>query len=438
MPLHTFPLQDEFAWRHEHGTLVEMQNEEKNLKLLNQNARPVRAWPISPVPGMVNPFSRTWLFLVETPSQAESGGFPSVTDRFTIDMASTVQKDNCTYSLVHLQASRIPNPWETATDIADNRIKAFAAFKVDFPHSRRNQEGEEVEIDLVGQFRVASSIEDLEKASFPIERHQLITIQWDVSSVTFEAELAALRYFTETKRLKERQPSTKSRMAFEMIQSFHTSHKKYYNLHGVFPHMSNPKLERHQIPPKLVERFRAFTRDQIAAYYGLTRVPNGVYFVNGCPGSGKTEWNMVLSALMQSRQKARAKRRGRVLFLVDINKTVDDAAQRYLNLSREVGLSLCIIRMHGWPLEMKESAKLQGCNGREQSVVKSAEPDFTSRFLTTVGLSRSMTSARNSKIVPTLDEASWEYFETHKEDSFPGLKVILAKMEDGNLLTTSD
>jgi regulator of nonsense transcripts 1 len=122
---------------------------------------------------------------------------------------------------------------------------------------------------------------------------------------------------------------------------------------------------------------------------------------------------------------------------VDINKTVDDAASRYNLLCREAGVKLRIMRMHGWPMEMRESAKLHGSKlhaGDDQDSV----PDFTNRFLVIAGLSKQTNVLRDPAIVPTLDEAAWEYFAQNKKDAFPGLQKLLDKMDTGNALTTDN
>jgi regulator of nonsense transcripts 1 len=144
---------------------------------------------------------------------------------------------------------------------------------------------------------------------------------------------------------------------------------------------------------------------------------------------------MVVSALLQSKRRPGAKRRSPILFLVDLNKTVDDAADRYYNLCKEAGLKLRIVRMHGWPYEIRNSSKLNtttsGGNGEQDT-------DFTKKFLATMSINRSIQAGRNPDKAPTLDEAAWEYYEKHKDDGFLTLKRVLMRMDAGEVLNHDD
>lgn len=431
-------MQAEFVCRHEEGTAIEMFNEEHILRVINDTKRQHRAWVITPLETLTTAFIKPWLVLVYPPGVHDATGFPTTTDRFKVDMVSTVLKDGDEYSLVHIPASRIPNPFETFKTTKDPNIKTLAAFKVDVPRSWTNSEGDHVELDLMPDLRIRSETNDLSQIVLEESEQQLLIIEWDVLSVTFEAELAALRFFTEEKRLKGRGPTLKSQRAFHMIQNFHSCWKDYYDLHRDFPHLRNPSLPRHRIPETILKRFQAFNHDHLNAYHGLRKIPNGLYFVNGCPGSGKTEWNMVLAALVQcANRQGSKKRHSPILFLVDINKTVDDAASRYHSLCREAGLNLRVVRMHGWPLEMRQSAKLQGAQPERQQDNDSV-PDFTNRFLVIAGLCRQTNMSRSPEAVPTLDEASWEYFEDNKKDMFSGLQNLLDMMNSGLALSTNN
>ncbi|KAL6857951.1 hypothetical protein ACO1O0_005397 [Amphichorda felina] len=359
--------------------------------------------------------------------------FPSLSDHFIIDIETTVERDDGVFSLVHLPSTRIPNPYEELETVV-SQVRKCAAFKVDVPRSWKNHNGMTLELDLMANFQVASAIDDIQNITLS-GKSQNIVIQWDTTSVTSYAELAALRHLLEDKRIRARLPSPKSITAFKTIQDFHGTNKTYFNLHEEFPQLRNPIDPFFRIPPLVQEKFRAFNEDHRKAYNGLTQVPNGLYFVNGCPGAGKTEWNMVLAALIQSKKRRKPKRKhSPILFLVDINKTVDDAADRYFNLCKEAGLKLRILRMHGWPYEMRNSNKLHQ-SGSKSGAESADIADFTKRFLTTASLARHTMLLRDPNKAPTLDEASWEYFELHKnEECFSSLRRILARMESGETL----
>ncbi|RCI13797.1 hypothetical protein L249_8288 [Ophiocordyceps polyrhachis-furcata BCC 54312] len=432
-PCVNFTDQDEYVWRHEQGTVIEMDNEEKAMKRLNNKRLPFRAWPIAPIPGLTTAFSKSWLFLVKVPAGDAAEAFPSVADRFTIDLDSIVHRREGKFSLVHLPASRIPNPYET---IDADEVQKCAAFKVDVPRSWKAGDGPYQEMDLMATFQTASSISNTDSISLDPDKQQTIFVQFDASCLTFEAELAALRHLTAQHRLQEMAPSKLSLDAFKMLQNFSSrGWISFRNLHDEFPQLRNPCHRSHRVPKLIVEKFKAFNADHRAALKGLQSIPNSVYFVNGCPGAGKTEWNMVLSALVHSKRSPKSRRRHTpILFLVDINKAVDDAANRYYRLCQDAGLKrLRIIRMHSWPYEIRHSAKL---NKGSDDV--DAEPDFTKKFLTTASLAQHIEKQRNARQAPTLDEASWEYYERHKGDCFQALCKLLTRMDEGDVLDNED
>lgn len=406
-----------------------MSNEETLRARFNEKRHPFSAWVVAPIPGSTTSFSTSWLLMVKTPAPTDDKEFPSLTDRFTIDMVDTVQHDGDTFSLINLAATRVPNPYEDDERVLPG-VKKCAAFKVDVSRSWKKDDGTDIEVNLMATFRVATSIDDVSSLDLS-QASRGIVIQWDTSSATFDAELAALRYLVEEKRTESRGPSRKSVMAFKMIQDFHGSEKSFFDLHTVFPQLVNPTHPSHRVPSGLQEKFRAFDADHLAAYYGLRKIPNGLYFVNGCPGAGKTEWNMVVAALIQCNKRRNMKRKhSPILFLVDINKTVDDAADRYFKLCKAVGLKLRIIRMHGWPYEMRNSQKLHIVDNSED------QADFTKSFLMTMNL---IGLLRNPDKAPTLDEAAWDYFESHKgNERFAPLAEILGRMRSGEVLTNAD
>lgn len=432
-----FPFQETFVHRHEQGTLIEMENEVEQLKRCNDRRHVFQSWVISPLPGLTTAFIKPWLLLVKTPNPAEEITFPSLTDRFTIDMEANVVRPDGTFTLVYLPTTRITNPYEDFEGLETSEIQKAAAFRVDVPRAWQNDDGVNVELDLMSKFRITSAIDDVGSIDLSDTTSQPIVIQWDTFSLTFEAELAALRFLIEDKRLKDRCPSPKSMKAFQMIQNFHNGWRDFYDLHAEFPHLQRPCLFSHQISQVLLRKFKAFNKNHHEAYYGLAKIPNGLYFVNGCPGAGKTEWNMVVAALIQSKPRPKPKpKHSRILFLVDINKTVDDAADRYFTLCRDAGLRLRIVRMHGWPYEMRNSDTLNNTGGDKKDA--ESETDFTKKFLTTASLARHVGFERNANKAPTLDEAAWDFFLCHQLDRFVKLKKLLERMATEEALGPAD
>lgn len=437
-PVYRFDTKEEFVWRHEQGTLIERENETAALKKLNERRDLYKAWPVAPVPGLKTSFVKPWLFLVRIPNLSDGAAFPTTTDRFTIDIEASIVRPDGTYTLVHLPAHRISNPFENVDELQNHEARRCAAFQVDVPRSSKNADGEHVEVDLMSHFQTARAIDAFSEITTDDNKSQQIYIRWETFSLTYEAELAALSYLTTSGRDETRGPSPKSKAAFETILNFHSAHKVYYNLQEEFPHLKHPSLPQYNIPKLLLESFKRFNADHRAAYAGLARIPNGLYFLNGCPGAGKTEWNMVVAALIQARRRPGSKKRhSPVLFLVDINQTVDDAADRYFNLCKAAGLKRRVIRMHGWPYEMRSSEKLHKAPSAD-SVEGETSPDFTKKFLAAAGLARHTNIARSATKAPTLDEAAWEYYESHRHYAFPSLTKLLDKMDCGEFLSTEE
>ncbi|KAM5366038.1 hypothetical protein ACJZ2D_010716 [Fusarium nematophilum] len=438
-PVHTFASQAEYAWRHEQGTLIEMQNEEEVLKRFNDKRTLFQSWPIAHFPDLTTSFKKSWLLLVVIPKLSDDIIFPGLSDRFTIDMENSVETRDGTYTLVHLHASRIQNPYGDMDNLPCQAAAKCAAFQVDVPRSWQNKDGDHTELDLMAFMQIASGIEDFSSLTLDETTRQNITIMWDTSSNTFEAELAALRRFTEQSRLEERQVSLKQRLAFESIQNFGAGPKLMYNLLDMLPHLKDLTNPHYRIPKLLLAKFGSFNADHRAAYDGLAEIPNGLYFVNGCPGAGKTEWNMVVSALIQSQKRPGSKKRcSPILFLVDLNKTVDDAADRYFSLCKAAGINRRIIRMHGWPYEMRHSAKLNASSPHQSDSDSAQEPDFTQKFLVTASITQHTQVERSPNKAPTLDEAAWDYYKTHKHDCFTTIRRVLDSMKAGEVLTTAD
>lgn len=413
-----------------------MENEEEILNRFNQARHLFQAWPVAPIPGLTTSFVKSWLLLVPVPKPSKTMIFPALGDHFTIDIEASIKRTDGTFTLVNLRATRIQNPYEEMADLPSDLVAKCAAFQVDVPRSWKRDDGDNLELDLMASFQTANSLEDLSSLTMDPSKHQKLNIFWETFSLTYEAELAALRHFMEDSQLEDRKLSIKCKDAFAMLLDFGDSWKTWYDLHNAFPHLKDPAHPKHRISKLLVNKFKAFNADHRAAYNALTHIPNGLFFVNGCPGAGKTEWNMVVSALIQAKRRPGSrKRHSPILFVVDLNKTVDDAADRYYTLCKSAGLKLRIIRMHGWPYEMRNSDKLASCGSGSNNNNAGTEPDFTKKFLSTVSISKHTKMGRNPDKAPTLDEAAWEYYEKHKDDCFIILKRVLARMESGEVLT---
>ncbi|KAM0258186.1 hypothetical protein ACHAQJ_003954 [Trichoderma viride] len=438
-PIVRFQSQEEYVNRLERGTLIEMENEISQLKKLNDRGENYPAWVISPIPGCKTSFSTSWIVLIKTPPPSKNVTFPTVSDRFSIDINTSIVLPQGAYTLYHLPATRIQNPYEDVTEFEGKTIQKLAAFKVDVPRCQRAEDGEEVQLDLMSHLKVASAVGDFSGITLDETNQKNISIRWDVTSQTFEAELEALYAFVVPKRFESRGPCYRARLAFNMLQHFRAEGLEITNLHSKYPHLAQPNNRAYKVSPVLLKKFAEFNKDHLAAHEGLGRVKNGVYFLNGCPGAGKTEWNMVISGLIQSHHALNDKRvRHQILFLVDINQTVSDAADRYHCLCKDAGLDVQIIRMHGWPYEMRHSERLNQTVGQSKKSNDDDTTDFTKSFLATVGLTQHVKLERDARRAPNLDEAAWEYYEKHKHDSYPGLTKLLGRIEEEDVFDSED
>lgn len=442
-PLVKFPSQDEYANRLERGTLIEMQNEMSQLKKLNDRGESYPAWIVASIPGCETSFSTSWLLLAKSPSSSTNIAFPTVADRFHIDINASIVLPQGVYTLHHLPATRIQNPYEDVAECEGKAIQKLAAFKVDVPRCQTTEDGEQVQLDLMSHLKIADAVGNFSGITLDEINQKHISIRWEITCQTFEAELEALYAFITPQRFeKKKGPSYKARLAFSMIQQFCTANAEMSNLLRKYPPLASPKDPAYEISPIFLEKFEKFNQDHVAAYKGLGRIKNGIYFVNGCPGAGKTEWNMVISGLIQSHHSPAKKRlRHQILFLVDINQTVSDAADRYHCLCKAAGLDVLIIRMHGWPYEMRHSDRLNQAGGQGKtgkSVDDDAATDFTKSFLTTVGLTHHAKLERDPRRAPNLDEAAWDYYEKHKHNSYEGLTKLLGRIDEGDVLDSED
>ncbi|PTB70361.1 hypothetical protein BBK36DRAFT_1109180 [Trichoderma citrinoviride] len=437
-PVVKFPSQEEFVRRLEQGTLIEMENELSQLKKLNARGDTYPAWIIAPIPGCQTSFTTSWLLMAKSPPSAENTIFPTVADRFTIDIKESVELPQGVFTLYHLPATRIENPFENVADPKGSRLQKLAAFKVEVPRCQRTDDGEQTELDIMSHLQVAGALDNISGWSLDEKNRNNISIRWEVTSQTFEAELDALRFFVAPKRSQKKGPSHRSKLAFDMLQHFQPEDPEIINLLTKYRQLAEPHNPAHKISPVLVEKFAHFNGDHLAAHEGLGQIKNGLYFVNGCPGTGKTEWNMVISALIQSHFTYGTKKvRHQILFLVDINKTVSDAADRYHSLCREAGLDVRVIRMHGWPYEMRHSDRLNQQGGQKHEGGDVAA-DFTKSFLTTAGITRHAHLERDDTRAPSLDEAAWDHYERNKHDGYPGLTKLLDQIETEDVLGSED
>ncbi|KAK4219022.1 P-loop containing nucleoside triphosphate hydrolase protein [Rhypophila decipiens] len=137
--------------------------------------------------------------------------------------------------------------------------------------------------------------------------------------------------------------------------------------------------------------------DQRHAYRKLGNIPEGVFLLPGVAGSGKTRWCLSVAALAQAGDSI-----AKVLYLLDVNKSLDDAASRMVRLYKDLGMNKKVIRMLKWPKEIKK--------GMEMEEIRRGQQGF----------------ADDEYRVPTLDEAACQFFRTRAHlDEFEKVRRFL-------------
>ncbi|KAI7781524.1 hypothetical protein LA080_014700 [Diaporthe eres] len=134
--------------------------------------------------------------------------------------------------------------------------------------------------------------------------------------------------------------------------------------------MLDPILKPERAPPRLVRLFQALNDQQKFAFMNLLEeILNGICIAHGCPGAGKTHWNLVVAAALQSRDEIMLSGaqsptpwKNEVVYLLDINRPLKDTANKMARLYGELGLTKkcridgstaprVAIRMHCWSYE---------------------------------------------------------------------------------------
>jgi len=440
-PIDTFSV-EEFRVRHGDGATIEMRNELITIKGYNESRRLLAAWVICPlvVSGPFRAAREEWLVFVRPPSGGDTR-FSKVGDRCALAIDETLDLADKRVGSGFVPAERVDNPME---GIAPTAYSGYAAFKV-FPTIGEGSNAKAPEV--LKACSIAEGLSKLTPEFLKDFNSVKVILRLELNLTSYLAEMSALYQLTGDKREgADREPSPSSIEAFKWMLDFTKSPDATLDLFSILPHMKRPATS--SIPTKLVKMFNALNPDARAAYEGLSSIPARLHMVAGCPGAGKTHWNLLVAAIALSQpfrdtmsSGDTRRRRAKILYLIDVNKPVDDSADRMHNLCNEVGLKRTIIRMHGWPYEMRQSTFINGDSGDslnmaldEADSAQTRGPDFSRRFVTIAQIYREEGALPgvDPKKAPTLDEAAWDHFYKHKNDKYPELAVSLEKLlEEG-------
>ncbi|KAK0613122.1 P-loop containing nucleoside triphosphate hydrolase protein, partial [Bombardia bombarda] len=162
---------------------------------------------------------------------------------------------------------------------------------------------------------------------------------------------------------------------------------------------------------------RELDTDQWTAYMRLKSIPRGVCIVPGGAGAGKTRWSLLVAAMAQMRRPTK------VLYLIDINKPLDDTASKMMRIYKDLGMKKNVIRMLKWPRELEK-------NGIEQKI---REVEAQNKE-TEAGSEKSTKGKHEDEFrPPTLDEAACRHYMANKHTGkysgvgyFLGIREIVA------------
>lgn len=253
-----------------------------------------------------------------------------------------------------------------------------------------------------------------------------------VSKATMKSEIGALSRLCD-----DRLPGPgyqKRYEAFDYLLSFKNPASRV-NLFETFPHMLDPG--HHGVPEKLVLRIKSFDRHQDDAYRNLLAgMPCGVAILPGGPGAGKTHWNLTVAATAQAREVIITTPRGgevcrsaKVVYIIDINKALDDVANKMVKLYEDLGMNKQVVRMYGWHRELEDSDRVKGSG---KNTTSAARPDFSRQFLLIAKMADLTPRGRRDTgcVAPNLDEAAWIRFEKQRETVYQDLDNELQAIRD--------
>lgn len=295
-----------------------MRNEELRVRTFNDARASFSAWILRPLskPKPIHGGRQEWLFLVIPPPYDTA--FPKIGESCELGVDKAVVVDGKRATTGFMPATRVENPLEGC----GSTYSEYAAFKVLPPMGKGRTQ---LVPKILSQLSAVESHAGLNFESLHSENSVNVILRLTLILTSYLAEMSALNYLSEPKRNDEREPHLHSREAFAWMLDFSQKPPRSVNLFDVLPHMRKP-LDSN-LPEKLVEKFKELNADHLAAYYGLENVPARLHMVSGCPGAGKTHWNLLVAAIAQAKPALRSEaktsedrtRRAKILYLVDVS-----------------------------------------------------------------------------------------------------------------------
>lgn len=412
-PLYAFDDAAEWHHRHSSGVQLEYNNESKEINAFNARQYKFSAWAIARLHrGKDKTF---WVFLVRPGDAAVEHLLPREGE--SCEMLLWNKSGKTKRWEKSWEAERIENP-SASFGIPDGPAHRMASFKLKVPNN--------VPEDIIRP--LADDPDDVghdapsrlsKKFALSEKKAYQVTIVLRLSSATRDAEMGAM---DKVFKNPEGDLTPKQESAFKYLLDF-GSVPFSVNLFNHFPHLRDPNNNPGGMPPKVVTMLRGFNRHQRDAYKAvLSNLPCGIGIIPGGPGAGKTHWNLVLTAAIQSKNVTWygpddcSQRSAKVLYILDINKPLDDTCNKIVKLYRSLGLKKRAVRLYGWHY---------GFAGKT--------PNFTNKFVFMARMNRYRRQTFNETcLAPTLDELVWDFYKANKTGHYRELYNQLSKSFAGS------
>lgn len=405
-PLYVFDEPAEFYQRHSLGVLQEFKNESRDVTHFNSRQTKFKAWILANL--YRGTTSSYWVFLIR-PSEQADYLFPREGESCEVTLWQKSGKAKRWEK--SWEAERIENPAATF-GIPEGPAHRMPAFKVKVPNNVPDDilRAMEDDPDQVG-YEAPSRL--IGKYAFGDKKAYRITMVLRTSSATKDAEIGALNKLHNNPDdiLTARQIA-----AYKYLLNFRDV-PFAVNIFNHFPHLRDP-IHNPGMPPKVITMLKSFNEHQRTAYkIALSNIPCGICILPGGPGAGKTHWNLVLTAAIQSKDiiyhgpDSFSSRSAKVLYILDINKPLDDTCNKIVKLYKRLGMKKHAVRLHGWHY------------GHDPEM-----PDFSNKFMLMGRMNRYRRLTYNeSCLAPSLDELAWTFYEAKKTTQYRELHDILSK-----------
>ena len=379
LPIFKFSGPDEFRARHESATTQEFRDHEKKVDEFNKEQGKFCAWVIM-APALEHPWRG---FIVRVSLNQHAKIAPGIGQLCKLRFVNSEEETSSWYFC--RRSSEIINMNESWSNLME--------LVVDVPDSDL-EDLEECLIPLFDHSTASRALRPDFKNSVTVQ------LELEVSETTMLAELEALDRLTNGKAGKAGTDAFLFMMDFE-------NPTKVVDLCESFPHLANlDNIPDARLREELKKAVDGFDEDQTKAMLGLRSLPEGLCFVPGGAGAGKTWWVLMVAILAQSGEA-----NCQTLYLLDINKPADDAADRMNSMCRQLGMKTSVIRVAGW--RVADNSPSNDDQDEEDDTLP--KPLRKANFIEGFLRAREPFWPSNAVKAPTLDEKAWELYSAEPE-----------------------